>query len=127
MKRTGGLAVLAVVAAMVAAGCGGGGGSTGQADSGWLLSNQKVDGSIGFTPLPLPGTYQNYTATSTGNVVFGLNANGTGYRAFMDFPLDGSAGGASVPAGASIQLATLSVFVGNVSLSSTVPTLSKGT
>lgn len=88
------------------------------------LSDQHADGDIGFSPYPQPsGTYIISQANDTGNIVFGIDADGTEYRAFLDFPLDGSTGGEVVPVEATIVSAVIEVFVNDVSLSSTVPTL----
>ena len=45
------------------------------------------------------------------------------YRAFLDFPLDGSTGGEVIPINARIVSATLEVFINEVSFAPIVPTL----
>ena len=109
--------------ALVLAGCGGG-------DSGpttvfiQALSDQPADGDIGFTPPPPPGgSFQISQANITKNVLFGIDSFGTEFRAFLDFPLDGSGGGGVVPLGAVIVSADIEVYLNNVSFSSAVPTL----
>jgi hypothetical protein len=90
-----------------------------------ILSDQRADGDIGFNPFPEPeGTYLISQADSTGNLFFGIDEEeGTEYRAFLDFPLDGSTGGGSVPLGAVIVSADVEVFVNSVEFASSVPTL----
>mgnify|MGYP006864900655 FL=1 len=89
------------------------------------LSDQRADGDIGFNPFPEPdGTYLPSQADSTGSLLFGIDeGDGTEYRAFLDFPLDGSTGGGAVPLGAVIVSAYIEVFVNSVEFASTVPTL----
>jgi hypothetical protein len=84
------------------------------------LSDQPVDGDIGFTA---PDTFSITQANVTKNVLYGIDSGGTEFRAFLDFPLDGSRGGGVVPLYATIVSAHIEVFVNNVSLSSSVPTL----
>ena len=84
------------------------------------LSDQPVDGDIGFTA---PGTFSISQADITRNVLYGIDSGGTEYRAFLDFPLNGSTGGGVVPLGATIVSADIEVYVNNVSFSSSVPTL----
>src|SRR5512139_582303 len=106
------------VLAISLAGCGGDSGPTTVFIQ--TLSAQGVDGDIGLTP---GGTFQISQANNTQNVIFGLDSDGTEFRAFLDFPLDGSNGGGVVPLGATIISADIEVFVNNVSFASTVPTL----
>jgi len=88
------------------------------------LSDQRADGDIGFFPEPPPsGTYTISQADATGNVLFGVDVDGTEFRAFLDFPLDGSNGGDVLPLDAVILFADVEVFVNDVDLASTVPTL----
>jgi len=110
------LAIVGVLA-LILAGCGDDGSSTVVAQT---YSVQSADGDIGLTP---GGTYTITQASSTGNLLFGIDAGGTEFRAFLDFPLNGSNGGGAVPLGASIVSADIEVYVNNVSLASTVPTL----
>jgi hypothetical protein len=84
------------------------------------LSDQPADGDIGFTA---PSTFLISQANATGNVQYGIGSGGTEFRAFLDFPLDGSTGGGVVPRNAVIVSADIEVFVNNVSFSSSVPTL----
>ena len=88
------------------------------------LSDQRADGDIGFSLDPPPdGTFTISQADATGNVIFGLYADSTEFRAFLDFPLDGSNGGDAVPLDAVILAADIEIFVNDVALVSTVPTL----
>ncbi|HEX7524576.1 MAG TPA: hypothetical protein VF357_10255 [Candidatus Deferrimicrobium sp.] len=113
-----GILGLAGVFALVLAGCGGGD------DHHTVVihsfSDQPVDGDIGFTS---PATFSFSQANVTRNVQYGINSGGTEFRAFLDFPLDGSNGGGVVPLNAVIVSADIEVFVDNVSFSSSVPTL----
>jgi hypothetical protein len=83
------------------------------------VSDQPVDGDVGFTA---PATFSISQANVTKNVLYGIDSGGTEFRAFLDFPLDGSTGGGVVPLGAVIVSADIEVFVDNVSISPTVPT-----
>lgn len=107
------------VVALFFAGCGGGDHhNTAVIQS---LSDQPVDGDIGFTA---PASFAISQADTTRNVLYGFdNSTGTEFRAFLDFPLDGSNGGGVVPLSAVIVSADIEIFVNNVSFSSTVPTL----
>jgi hypothetical protein len=113
-----GIIGLVGVFALVLAGCGGEGHdhTTVVIQS---LSDQPVDGDIGFTA---PGTFSISQADNTTNVLYGLDSGGTEFRAFLDFPLDGSTGGGVVPLNAVIVSADIEVFV-NRADSSPVPTL----
>lgn len=117
MRKIGYLGLVGIFALFLA-GCGGG-------DDRFTvvirsLSDQPVDGDIGFTS---PGTYTISQANVTKNVLYGIDSGGTEFRAFLDFPLDGSNGGGVVPLNAVIVSADIEVFVDNVSISPTVPTL----
>jgi hypothetical protein len=113
-----GILWLVGVFALVLGGCGGGDNrSTVVIQS---LSDQPVDGDIGFTA---PGTFSISQANVTKNVLYGIDSGGTEFRAFLDFPLDGSNGGGVVPLSAVIVSASIEVFVNNVSFSSSAPTL----
>ncbi|MHB1013038.1 MAG: hypothetical protein ACYC37_09080 [Desulfobacteria bacterium] len=117
MRKIGILGLVGVLT-LVLAGCGGGGGpSTVVIQS---LSDQPVDGDIGFTA---PGTYSISQANVTRNVLYGIDSGGTEFRAFLDFPLDGSNGGGVVPLSAVIVSADIEVYVNSVTNSSSVPTL----
>jgi hypothetical protein len=122
MRKIGILGLVGVLA-LALAGCGGG--SSGPTTVFiQTLSAQGADGDIGFTPPPPPGgSFLISQANFTQNVLFGIDSFGTEYRAFLDFPLDGSNGGGVVPLGAIILSADIEVFVNSISLSSTVPTL----
>ena len=122
MRKIGILAIVGVLA-LVLAGCGGGDSSGPTTVFIQTLSAQGTDGDIGFTPLPPPGSYLITQANITQNVLFGIDSFGTEYRAFLDFPLDGSNGGGVVPLNAVIISADIEVFVNDITLSSTVPTL----
>jgi len=103
--------------ALVLAGCGGDGPNTVVIQS---VSDQPVDGDIGFTA---PGTFAISQANVARNVLYGIDSGGTEFRGFLDFPLDGSNGGGVVPLSAAIVSADIEVFVNNVTISSSVPTL----
>ena len=122
MRKIGILAIVGVLA-LVLAGCGGEDSSGPTTVFIQTLSAQGTDGDIGFTPLPPPGSYLITQANITQNVLFGIDSFGTEYRAFLDFPLDGSNGGGVVPLNAVIISADIEVFVNDITLSSTVPTL----
>lgn len=118
------LRTLAIIGALVAilAGCGGDQGT--RRFFAEILSDPRADGDIGFNSSPPPdGTYLISQADSTGNLLFGIDLVGTEFRAFLHFPLDGSTGGGIVPPGVAIISADIEVFVNNVELTSTVPTL----
>ncbi|MGA8753607.1 hypothetical protein [Candidatus Deferrimicrobium sp.] len=117
MRKIGILGLVGVFA-LVLAGCGGGDGPhTVVIQS---LSDQPVDGDIGFTA---PATFSISQADVTRNVLYGIDSGGTEFRAFLDFPLNGSNGGGVVPLSAVIVSADIEVFVNNVSFSTSVPTL----
>jgi len=117
MRKIGILGLVGVLV-LVLAGCGGGDGP------GTVFlqspSDQPADGDIGFTP---PGAFLIAQANATGTVQYGIDAGGTEFRAFLDFPLDGSTGGGVLPLNAIIVSADIEVFVNNVSFASSVPTL----
>lgn len=117
MRKTGILALVGVLAIFLA-GCGGGDGPGTVIVQ--TLSDRPADGDIGFTA---PSTFLISQADATGNVQYGIDSGGTEFRAFLDFPLDGSTGGGVVPLGAIIVSADIEVFVNSVALSSSVPTL----
>ncbi len=119
MRKIGILAIVGGLALFLA-GCGGGGSSDPTTVFIQALSAQSSDGDIGFTP---PGTYTVSQANATKNVLYGIDSGGTEFRAFLDFPLDGSTGGGVVPLGATIVSAYIDVYVNYVSFSSSVPTL----
>jgi hypothetical protein len=87
-----------------------------------ILSDQPVDGDIAFDPVE--NTF--FITQGAETLFFGIDdsdPNLPEYRAFLDFPLDGSTGGDVVPANARIVSATLEVFINTVSFARVVPTL----
>ena len=109
------------VLALVLAGCGGGDGRQDTVIA-RTLSIQSVDGDIGLSPPP-GSTYTISQATATNDVVFGIDSGASEFRAFLDFPLDGSNGGDAIPLNAVIVAADIEVFVNSLSFAATVPTL----
>jgi hypothetical protein len=87
-----------------------------------IFSDQPTDGDIAFDPV-----LQSFTITNGPETLFfgidDLGPNLPEYRAFLDFPLDGSTGGEVIPANAGIVSATLEVFINEVSFAPIVPTL----
>jgi hypothetical protein len=87
-----------------------------------IFSDQPADGDIAFDPV-----LQTFTITNgPPRLFFGiddLDPNFPEYRAFLDFPLDGSTGQDVVPSGAVIVSAILEVFIDEVSFAAVVPTL----
>ena len=87
-----------------------------------IFSDQATDGDIAFDPV-----LQSFTITNGPETLFfGIDdsdLNLPEYRAFLDFPLDGSTGGAVIPINARIVSATLEVFINEVSFAPIVPTL----
>ena len=79
-----------------------------------IFSAQATDGDIAFDPV-----LQSFTITNGPETLFfGIDdsdPNFPEYRAFLDFPLDGSTGGAVIPINASIVSATLEIFINEVS------------
>jgi len=116
MRRTGILALVGVLVVVLAS-CGGGDDHRTVVIR--SLSDRPVDGDIGFTA---PATFLISQADATGNVQYGFDSGGTEFRAFLDFPLDGSTGGGVVPLNAVIVSAYIEVLVNNVSFASSVPT-----
>jgi hypothetical protein len=116
MRKIGILGLVGVFA-LVLAGCGG------SDDRSTFIAQtssiQSVDGDIGLTG----GTFSISQANVTNNVQFGVDPGGSEFRAFLDFPLDGSNGGDAIPLGAFIISADIDVFVNNLSFAARVPTL----
>jgi hypothetical protein len=87
-----------------------------------IFSDQPTDGDIAFDPV-----LQSFTITNGPETLFfGIDDNDPNlpeYRTFLDFPLDGSTGGAVIPINARIVSATLEVFINEVSFAPIVPTL----
>ena len=126
MKKFRTLCVIAAVMISITA-CGGGGGGGGGDSSrpifvAQIFSDQPTDGDIAFDPVRKIFTITKGPQT----LFFGIDdsdPNLPEYRAFLDFPLDGSTGGDIVPADAVIVSATLELFLNEVSFATTVPTL----
>ncbi|HEY6097574.1 MAG TPA: hypothetical protein VIU83_05910 [Candidatus Deferrimicrobium sp.] len=117
MRKIGILGLVGILALFLA-GCGGGDGPTTVIIR--SLSDQPVDGDIGFTP---PSTFSFSQANIAKDVQYGFDSWGTEYNAFLDFPLDGFTGGGVVPINAIIVSADIEVFVNDIQFSSSVPTL----
>ncbi len=87
-----------------------------------IYSDQPGDGDIAFDPV-----LQTFTVTNGPETLFfgidDLDPNLPEYRAFLDFPLDGSTGEDVIPADAVIVSARLQVFINEVSFVTVVPTL----
>ena len=87
-----------------------------------ILSDQPSDGDIAFDSVA-----SSYTVTQgTATLFFGidiLNPNTPEYRAFLDFPLDGSTGGPAIPLNATIVSAVVKVSIVSVEFARTIPTL----
>ena len=87
-----------------------------------IFSDQPTDGDIAFDPILESFTISNGPET----LFFGIDdidINQPEYRAFLDFPLDGSTGEEVIPINARIVSATLEVFINEVSFDPIVPTL----
>ncbi|MBI5419533.1 MAG: hypothetical protein HZA60_05545 [Deltaproteobacteria bacterium] len=122
MRRLLSLALVLVLAGVLA-GCGGGGNAA-VTVFGQTLSDQRADGDVSFDPVL--NTFTIAHATDTGNVILGIdegNINFPEFRAFLDFPLDGSTGGDAIPLNAVIVSADIEVFVSRVDFATPVPTL----
>lgn len=132
MKRSlfgSGVAVLSFVLAL--AGCGGGGGGEGGGGTNTViaqtLSDVRADGDIGFSAPPsVGGTFSFSQASVAGSIIVGIDGASPTlpeFRAFFDFPLDGSNGGDALPLGVLISSADIEVFVKRVNYAATVPVL----
>jgi hypothetical protein len=87
-----------------------------------ILSDQPTDGDIAFDPVTSVFT----VTKGPSAILFGIdsaNSHSPEYRAFLDFPLDGSTGGGIIPLDAIIVSATLKVSVDFVDFAATVPVL----
>jgi hypothetical protein len=88
----------------------------------FILSDQPMDGDIAFDPV-----LGSFTITQgPDTLLFGIDSaspNQPEYRAFLDFPLDGSTGEPVIPLEATILSATLTIFVNFVDFAATVPVL----
>ena len=123
MKKFLSISVIALVALSFAAcGGGGGGGDSRTIFVAQILSDQRADGDIAFDPV-----LRTFTVTSGPQTLFfGIDDRGPNlpeYRAFLDFPLDGSTGEDVVPADAVIVSARLELFITEVSFATAVPAL----
>jgi hypothetical protein len=120
MKKLLGLCFIAVFMISIAA-CGGGDNPPPRVIFvAEILSDQPADGDIAYDPFRKIFTITN----GPGNLFFGiddLDRNLSEYRAFLDFPLDGSTGQDVVPADAVIVSATLEVFVNEASFATVIP------
>jgi len=87
-----------------------------------ILSDQPTDGDIAFDLVR-----QQFDITSGPDTLFfGIDdsdLNLPEYRAFLDFPLDGSTGQDVVPAHARIVSASLELFIDTVEFAPVIPTL----
>jgi hypothetical protein len=108
------------LAMIFTAACHGGGDGRHPIFTAEILSDQPTDGDIAFDSV-----LQSYTITQGPDTVFfGIddsNPNLPEYRAFLDFPLDGSTGYDVIPSNAVIVSATLDVFINEVSFATVVP------
>ncbi len=122
MKKIRMIGIVAFIMLSIAA-CGGGGdGEFRPVFVAEIFSAQSTDGDIAFDPVRQSFTVSRGTET----LFFGiddLDPNFPEYRAFLDFPLDGSTGGDVIPADALIVSATLELFLQEVSFAAVVPTL----
>jgi hypothetical protein len=106
MKKNTLYLLMAVFALTLIAGCGGNDGP--HYVSTQILSDPAVDGDIAKA---VDGTFS-INAGDTQSVLAGIDpADGTEYRAFLDFPLTGSGG---VPGAASIASAKLDFFIDSI-------------
>jgi hypothetical protein len=87
-----------------------------------ILSDPLADGDIAYDSFE-----DTFTITNGPDTLFfgidGTNPNLPEFRAFLDFPLDGSTGGDVVPADARIISATLEIFIDSVNFAPRIPTL----
>lgn len=83
-----------------------------------ILSDQAGDGDIAFQA---PSTYIATNGPPT--VFFGLDDTLREFRAFLDFPLDGSNGFEAIPLNAYIESASLIVRIVSLDFATSVPTL----
>jgi hypothetical protein len=123
MKKLSCLTLLTILV-LTLAGCGGGGDDSPprpvyRVD---IFSSQPSDGDIAYDPVT-----QSTTVTNGPSILyFGIDAldpHFPEYRAFLDFPLDGSTGADVVPVDADIVSATLEVFIDEVSFAARVPSM----
>jgi hypothetical protein len=118
------LRALSILTALIfaIAGCGGGRSEPPHVFVADILSDQTSDGDIAYDP----GT-DTFTIThGPDTLFFGIDeveVDSPEYRAFLDFPLDGSTGYDAVPAHARIVSATLEVFIDTVEFAARIPTI----
>lgn len=89
-----------------------------------IFSDQPTDGDIAFDDDPILGSFTITNGPET--LFFGiddLDPKIPEFRAFLDFPLDGSTGEEVIPINARIVSATLEVFINEVSFAPIVSTL----
>ncbi|HEY3490451.1 MAG TPA: hypothetical protein VGK27_10080 [Candidatus Deferrimicrobiaceae bacterium] len=108
------IVMMMVLAIGLLVGCGGGGGGPALI-TGQVLSDQRNDGDITSTGIIT-------AAAANRNVLFGVSP-GTEYRAFLDFPLNGTNGGSVIPVDARVASADLTVFVNSINVAAAIPTL----
>lgn len=122
MKNLLKIAIIAAIMLSIAA-CGGSGdGGHRTIFVAQIASDQPADGDIAFDPVLREFRVTNGPET----LFFGIDDLDTHlpeYRAFLDFPLDGSTGQDVVPADAVIRSATLELFLSEVSFAAVVPAL----
>lgn len=111
MRKLGILGIVGVLALFLA-GCGGSSGPDLFVFE--QLSDQTVDADIAVTGVGSPVISP---ASSTGNIQIGVFGDGTEFRGFLDFPIDG------LPLDADVQSAYIEVFVGSVPFGAIVPVL----
>jgi hypothetical protein len=118
MKKLFWLVAIALVMIFTTA-CSGGGDGPPPIFVAEIISDQSTDGDIAYDGVL-------YTITPGPDTVFfgidDLDPNLPEYRAFLDFPLDGSTGQDVIPANAVIVSATLEVYINEVSFTNVVPT-----
>jgi len=85
-----------------------------------IYSDQPTDGDIAYDPV-----LESFTITQGPDTLYfgidDLDANLPEYRAFLDFPLDGSTGGKVIPLKARIVCATLEIYINEVSFAPIIP------
>jgi hypothetical protein len=121
MRKIGILGLVGVLALFLA-GCGGGGSDGPPVFTATILSDQPSDGDIAFDSIA-----NSFTVSQGPNTLFfgidSLGPNQPEYRAFLDFPLDGSTGEDIIPLTATITFAEVRISVVSVEFAGTIPTL----
>jgi hypothetical protein len=120
MRKIGILGIVGVLALFLA-GCGGG--SDGPpVFTATILSDQPSDGDIAFDSIA-----NSFTVSQGPDTLFfgidSLGPNQPEYRAFLDFPLDGSTQQDIIPPGATITFAEVRLSVVSVEFAGRIPTL----